>query len=114
MAYFRDLHEWLDFLDSRGYLRRISRPINKDTEMHPLVRFQFRGLQEPDRKGWLFDNVVDVTGRKYDMRVALAVMAPNRLVYALGMGVKTAAEISAKWAYAQMHAIPPRTLSSGP
>ena len=46
MAYFRDLHEWLDFLDSRGFLRRISRPINKDTEMHPLVRFQFRGLQE--------------------------------------------------------------------
>jgi len=43
MAYFRDLHEWLDFLDSRGFLRRISRPINKDTEMHPLVRFQFCG-----------------------------------------------------------------------
>jgi 4-hydroxy-3-polyprenylbenzoate decarboxylase len=114
MAYFRDLHEWLDFLDSRGFLRRISRPINKDTEMHPLVRFQFRGLQEPDRKGWLFDNVVDVTGRKYEIPVALAVMAPNRLVYALGMGVNSAAEISAKWAYAQTHAIPPRTLSSGP
>jgi len=114
MAYFRDLHEWLDFLDSRGYLRRISRPINKDTEMHPLVRFQFRGLQEPDRKGWLFDNVVDVTGRKFDIPVALAVMAPNRLVYALGMGVNSAAEISAKWAHAQLHTIPPRTLSSGP
>ncbi len=114
MAYFRDLHEWLDFLDSHGYLRRVSRPINKDTEMHPLVRLQFRGLQEPDRKGWLFENVVDVTGRKHDIPVALAVMAPNRLVYALGMGVKSAAEISAKWAHAQVHAIPPRIVSSGP
>ena len=90
MAYYRDLHEWLNFLDSRGYLRRISQPINKDTEMHPLVRCQFRGLQEADRKGWLFDNVVDVTGRRYDIPVALAVMAPNRLVYALGMGVSSA------------------------
>jgi 4-hydroxy-3-polyprenylbenzoate decarboxylase len=71
-------------------------------------------LQEPDRKGWFFDNVVDVTGRKYDIPVALAVMAPNRLVYALGMGVNSAAEISPKWAYAQTHTIPPRTLSSGP
>jgi len=112
MAYYRDLHEWLDFLDSRGYLRRISRPINKDTEMHPVVRLQFRGLQEAERKGWLFENVVDVTGRSYDIPVALAVMAPNRLVYALGMGVSSAAEISAKWAQAQTHPIPPRIVAS--
>ncbi|MBI4256869.1 UbiD family decarboxylase, partial [Candidatus Uhrbacteria bacterium] len=114
MAYYRDLREWLKFLDSRGFLRRISRPINKDTEMHPLVRFQFRGLQEADRKGWLFENVVDVSGKRYDIPVALAVMAPNRLVYALGMGVSSAGEISAKWAQAQAHPIPPRILSSGP
>ncbi len=114
MAYFRDLHEWLDFLDSRGFLRRISRSINKDTEMHPLVRLQFRGLQEAERTGWLFENVVDVAGRRYDIPVALGVMAPNRLVYALGMGVNSASEISAKWAQAQIHSISPRTLSSGP
>ena len=113
MAYFRDLHQWLDFLGSRGLLRRISRPVNKDTDMHPLVRLQFRGLQEADRKGWLFENVVDVTGRKYDIPVALAVMAPNRLVYALGMGVTSAEEIPAKWTQAQMHPIPPRVVSSG-
>ncbi|MBI4490995.1 MAG: UbiD family decarboxylase [Deltaproteobacteria bacterium] len=114
MAYYRDLREWLDFLDSRGHLRRISRPIDKDTEMHPVVRLQFRGLQEADRKGWLFENVVDVTGRRYDIPVALAVMAPNRLVYALGMGVSSAEEISAKWAHAQIHPVPPRSVSLGP
>lgn len=114
MAYFRDLHQWLDFLDSRGYLNRISRPINKDTEMHPLVRLQFRGLKEGERKGWLFEDVVDVTGKRYDIPVALSVMAPNRAVYAFGMGVRSPQEIHAKWTQAQTHSIPPRIVSSGP
>ena len=112
MGYFRDLRHWLDFLDSRGDLRRIERPIDKDVQMHPLVRLQFRGLPESERKGWLFENVVDLKGRKYDIPVALAVMAPNRLIYALGMGVEAPEQISSKWAHAQTHAIPPRTVSS--
>ncbi|HEY3166294.1 MAG TPA: UbiD family decarboxylase, partial [Candidatus Binatia bacterium] len=106
MAYYRDLHEWLNALESKGFLNRIQRPINKDTEMHPLVRLQFRGLTEPERKGWLFDKVTDVSGRTYDMPVALAVMAPSRAVYALGMGVDSPAEIPAKWAAAQIRPIP--------
>ena len=114
MGYFRDLHQWLAFLESRGELRRIGRPVNKDTEMHPLVRLQFRGLPESERKGWLFENVTGVAGRKYDIPVALAVMAPNRSVYAQGMGVGSPAEISAKWAHAQSHPIPPRTVPSAP
>ena len=114
MPYYRSLHEWLDFLDSRGHLRRIGKPINKDTEMHPLVRLQFRGLREADRQGWLFENVVSAGGQKYDIPVALAVMAPNRLVYGLGMGVGSPEEIPDKWAQAQTHPIPPRTASSGP
>ncbi|MBI2934336.1 MAG: hypothetical protein HYY29_02075 [Chloroflexi bacterium] len=41
MAYYRDLREYLEFLDKAGKLRRVSRPINKDTELHPLVRWQY-------------------------------------------------------------------------
>lgn len=114
MAYYRDLHEWLETLEARGYLNRIHRRINKDTEMHPLVRLQFRGLTEKERKGWLFENVTDVSNRIYDIPVALAVMAPNRFVYALGMDVASAEEIPAKWATAQTHPIPPCIVSSGP
>ena len=112
MGYYRDLHQWLDFLESRGQLCRVSRTVNKDTEMHPLVRLQFRGLPEAGRKGWLFENIVDVAGKKYDIPVALAVMAPNRLVYAYGMGVDSADRIVAKWAHAQAHAVPPRVVAS--
>ena len=33
----------LNKLDQAGLLRKVARPINKDTELHPLVRWQFRG-----------------------------------------------------------------------
>ncbi len=114
MPYYRDLHEWIDFLSANGYLNRIPRPINKDTEMHPLVRLQFRGLPEKERKGWLFEKVADFSGKIHDIPVALAVMAPNRLVYALGMGVNSADEIANKWAEAQARPVSPRLVASGP
>ena len=114
MAYYRDLHEWLDALEAKGYLNRVRRRIEKDTEMHPLVRLQFRGLNERERKGWLFEDVTDVSGRRYDIPVALAVMAPSRAVYALGMGVDAPEKIPEKWAEAQTHPIPPRIVEAAP
>jgi hypothetical protein len=44
MAYYKNLEEYIQALDGEGLLFRVKRPINKDTEMHPLVRWQFRGL----------------------------------------------------------------------
>jgi len=40
---YPDLHDHLQALDKAGLLVVVDRPINKDTEMHPLVRWQFRG-----------------------------------------------------------------------
>ena len=60
---YADLHDHLDRLDKAGLLYRIDAPINKDTEMHPLVRWQFRGgIAEKDRKAFLFSNIVDSKG----------------------------------------------------
>ena len=59
MAYYRNLREWLGALESKELLVRVAKTINKDTEMHPLVRLQFRGLPERERKGWLFDSVTE-------------------------------------------------------
>ena len=48
---YSDLHEHLKKLEAAGLLIRVERAINKDTEMHPLVRWQFRGgIAEKDRK----------------------------------------------------------------
>jgi len=61
----------LDTLEANGKLVRVTRPINKDTEMHPLVRLQYRGLTEAERRAFLFEKVVDAKGRSYDMPVAI-------------------------------------------
>lgn len=87
----------LEALDEAGLLVRVDRPINKDTELHPLVRWQFLGgLDEDDRKAFLFTNVVDSKGRKYDMPVLLGALASSPRIYAMGMG-RSVEEIGNAW-----------------
>src|SRR3989337_872193 len=85
MSYYKDLREHLGALEEKGKLVRIKRQINKDTELHPLVRWQFRGLPEEQRKAFIFENVVDNRGKKYDIPVLVASHAASRYVYAIGM-----------------------------
>ncbi|MBI2538346.1 MAG: hypothetical protein HYW04_00905, partial [Deltaproteobacteria bacterium] len=70
MGYYKDLREFLQALDKAGKLRRIQRPINKDTELNPLVRWQFRGLEEAQRFGFLFARVTGMDGASYRGSVA--------------------------------------------
>jgi hypothetical protein len=64
-----DFQEHLARLEAQGLLRRIERPVNKDTELHPLVRWQFQGgLKEDERRAFLFTNVVDSTRRSPSAR----------------------------------------------
>ena len=73
---YRDLREHIDTLDQKGLLLTIDEPIDKDSEMHPLVRWQFRGgIDEADRKAFLFTNIVNGKGRRYDMSVAVCALA---------------------------------------
>ena len=61
---YPDLHDHIEALDKAGLLIRVDGPINKDTELHPLVRWQFRGgMKEEDRKAWLFTNIIDSKGK---------------------------------------------------
>src|SRR4029077_7770771 len=94
-------------LEAQGLLVRIDRPINKDTELHPLVRWQFvGGLPEDDRRGFLFTKLVDSSGRRYDIPVAVGALAASPRIYAAGMG-KTVEEIEAAWVHAIPHPIAP-------
>jgi 3-polyprenyl-4-hydroxybenzoate decarboxylase len=59
-----DFQTHLAALEKLGLLVRVDRPINKDTELHPLVRWQFQGgLPEEERRAFLFTNVVDSSRR---------------------------------------------------
>src|ERR1700687_5455329 len=82
-----DFQEHLARLEAQGLLRRIERAVNKDTELHPLVRWQFQGgLKEDERRAFLFTNVVDSTGRRYDTPVAIGALASSARIYAGGVG----------------------------
>ncbi len=113
MSYYKDLREHIKALEANNKLVRIKREINKDTELMPLVRWQFRGLPEEERKAFLFENVVDVKGKRYDIPVLVASHAASRQVYAIGMMCEPD-EITDKWAEAQLHPIKPKIVKSGP
>ena len=82
-----DLQSHLAELEKRGLLVRIDEPINKDTELHPLVRCQFvGGVPEQDRRAFLFTNVTDSTGKKYEMPVVVGALAATPEIYSIGMG----------------------------
>jgi 4-hydroxy-3-polyprenylbenzoate decarboxylase len=112
--YYTDLREYLTVLEERGKLLRVPQPIDKDTELHPLVRLQFRGLPEAERRAFLFEQVVDSLGRRFDIPVVLGCMAASREIYALGMQVDDASQITDRWVDAQANFIPPVRIASGP
>ena len=60
---FKDVREYLRELDRLGLLVRVTRPTNKDTEICPLVRWQFQGLDTEQRRGWILEYVTDSRGR---------------------------------------------------
>src|SRR4051794_31883895 len=73
-----DFQTHLAALEAQGLLVRIDRAINKDTELHPLVRWQFQGgLAEDQRRAFLFTNVTDSSGRRYDIPVAVGALAAS-------------------------------------
>src|SRR5262245_5958312 len=90
---YADLHEHLEELRRRDLLLEIKEPIDKDAELHPLVRWQFvGGMEEAERKAFLFTNVRDGRGRKYSMPVVVGAIAANRAIYSVGMGAPLRSE----------------------
>src|SRR5882672_162338 len=111
---YPDLHDHIAALEKAGQLIRVDRPINKDTEMHPLVRWQFRGgLKESERKAFLFTNVVDSKGKRYDIPVIVGGLAANREIYRIGLGCELD-KIDETWARATRAPIPPRVVENAP
>lgn len=113
MTYYKDLREFINVLEKSGLLVTIKREINKDSELMPLVRWQFRGLPEKDRKAFLFENVMDARGKKYGSPVLVGAHAACLKIYSLG-AMCEADEITGKWEQAQLSPIKPELVDSGP
>jgi len=111
---YPDLHDHLDELKRRGLLQVIDRPIDKDSELHPLVRWQFvGGMDEAERKAFIFTNIVNAQGRKYDIPVVVGALAANREIYSVGMG-SSVEQIQARWDHAINHPVKPRMVENAP
>jgi UbiD family decarboxylase len=109
-----DFQEHLADLEAAGLIERIDAAVNKDTELHPLVRWQFvGGVPEDKRRAFVFTNVVDSKGRKYDMPVVVGALSASPQIYAIGMGCKVE-EIGATWMQAIAHPIAPRLVTAAP
>ena len=102
-----DFQEHLARLHAQDLVIRVDRPVNKDTELHPLVRRQFQGgLREDERRAFLFTNVIDSVGRRYDVPVAIGALAASARIYAVGMGCPVE-QIGDAWLHAIANPIAP-------
>ena len=111
---YKDLHAHLKNLEEKGLLIRVKREMNKDTEIHPLVRWQYRGgIREADRKAFLFENVVDAKGKKYAIPVVVGALAANPEIYCEGVGCEREA-VGSVWEKALNNLIPTETVTEAP
>jgi 4-hydroxy-3-polyprenylbenzoate decarboxylase len=116
-SHFRDLREFISRLEQTGNLHRITARIEKNSELMPLVRWQYQGLPDNQRKAFLFENVTDPNGRNYDCRVAVGVLGASREIYKLALGMKGDAApgaVSERWSQALSQPLAPRTVKTGP
>jgi 4-hydroxy-3-polyprenylbenzoate decarboxylase len=111
---YPDLHEHVIALARAGLLYIVDEPINKDTEMHPLVRWQYRGgIPERDRRAFLFTRPIDSKGRRYAGAVLVAGLAGNRAIYRIGFG-RELADVGAAWRQAIDAPVEPRETTNAP
>jgi len=109
--HFSDIREFVSELEGRGKLYRWRRVVNKDTELMPLMRLQYRGLADEQRQAFLYENVVSSQGRSYEMKVLTGVYGASRAIAAFGMGCKDPGEIYEKWQRAVTKPIDPVTVN---
>ena len=110
-----DFQEHLADLEASGLLVRIDRPINKDTELHPLVRLAIH--RRHSRRASAARSCSPMwsirKGRQYDMPVVVGAIAASAEIYALGMGSRSRRSAKPGWRRSR-NPIAPITVPSPP
>jgi len=113
-TYFSDFRSYLETLEKHGKLYRWQRAVNKDTELMPLMRLQYRGIADDKRQALLFENVRDGKDKRFDIRVATGMYGSSREIIGLGMNCQDPQEIYEKWRHALAHMHDPQLVASAP
>ena len=106
-SYYADLRDFLAALEKRGKLHRWTRPVNKDSELMPLMRLQYRGRSDDARQVFLYENVVDAQQKRYDMKVVTGMYGSSRSIVGYGMGCDDPQGIYEKWHHAVTQPVAP-------
>ena len=102
----KSLRDALAALEAKSLLHRITKSLSKDSEVMPLVRWQYRGLPEEQRRAFLFTNITDGRGRSYEADLAVASIGASRSVYACALDCPVE-EVRDLWIRAQATPIAP-------
>src|SRR5262249_61694129 len=106
---YLDLREYRSELSGRGLLQVVDEKVCKDTELVPLVRLQFRGLPDAQRKAFWFRNVTDARGRAFEGSVVLGALGSSRAIYAAALSTEPD-RIAEAWGRAHGHHLKPRVV----
>ncbi len=105
---YQDLREFLDKLQSRGKLHRITRAVDKDWEIAAVSRVAFEKIPEPERPALFFERVSG-----FEIPVVTGAIGSSRSIYCLALDCDLSV-VQAKWAEAQLRPVPPALVSGGP
>ena len=109
-----DFREHIQNLRARDLLWEIDAPITIETEAHPLVRLQFRGLKEDQRRGFLLKNVRSADGRSFGGDLAIGCLAASRKIFETGLGMQPGDNLLELVAQALRNPLPPEVVTHAP
>lgn len=107
---YKDLRHYLQVLEQKQKLFRITKEVDKDWELSAVAKLVFRKIPDERRPALLFENV-----KGFSIPVATGVLGASREVYAIALETEVNfEEIFQRWSRAQSQPIPPVTVDSGP
>jgi UbiD family decarboxylase len=107
---YRDLRHYLQVLEQKQKLFRISKEVDKDWELSAVAKLVFRKVPDERRPALLFENV-----KGFSIPVATGVLGASREVYAIALETElNFEEIFRRWSRAQSQPIPPVRVNAGP
>ena len=109
---FKDLREYLSYLDRNGLLKRIRKEVDRDWEIAAFCREVFLRYDKENRPGLLFENI-----KGFDMPLTAGIIGGSRKIYAAALGIppeNLSRNVGNRWADAIANKLPTQLVESGP
>lgn len=109
---FKDLRQYLRYLEDEGMLKRVSKEVDRDWEVAALCREVFLRYDAENRPALLFEQVQGFTSP-----IAAGVIGGSSRIYAAALGIAPedmGRKVGKRWADAIANRVPVTMVSDGP